>query len=89
MPPHCGLGVLGVESKGQGAACGRPLARSVGGVIMSRIELNITRTAGVNGGGYRIAAIVGGAYVSRLFLGYTRREAVRLFRAAVRAGGVA
>jgi hypothetical protein len=56
---------------------------------MSRIELTITRTAGVNGGGYRIAAIVGGAYVSRLFLGYTRREAVRLFRAAARAGGLA
>ncbi len=59
------------------------------GYTMSRIELTITRTAGVNGGGYRIAAIVGGAYVSRLFLGYTRREAVRLFRAAARAGGLA
>lgn len=56
---------------------------------MSRIELTITRTAGVNGGGYRIAAIVGGAYMSRLFLGYNKREAVRLFRAAARAGGLA
>ena len=56
---------------------------------MSRIELTITRTAGVNGGGYRIAAMVGGYYVERLFLGYTRREAVRLFRAAIRGGGVA
>jgi hypothetical protein len=55
---------------------------------MSRIELTITRTAGMNGGGYRIAAMVGGAYVSRLFMGYTKREAVRLFRAAARAGGL-
>jgi len=49
----------------------------------------VERTTGMNGGGYRIAAMVGGAYVSRLFMGYTKREAVRLFRTAVRAGGVA
>lgn len=37
-------------------------------------------------GGYRIAAIVGGYYVARVFMGYTRRDAVRLFRAALREG---
>jgi hypothetical protein len=55
---------------------------------MGRIELTITRTAGVNGGAYRIEAMIGGAYVSRLFMGYTKRQAVRLFRAAARAGGL-
>lgn len=38
-------------------------------------------------GGYRIAAIVEGYYVVRVYMGYTRRDAVRLFRASIREGG--
>lgn len=38
-------------------------------------------------GGYRVAAIVGGYYVERVYMGYTRREAVRRFRAELREGG--
>ena len=49
--------------------------------------MSITRVA--HSGAYVITAIVGGYYVSRTYYGYTRREALRLFRAAVRAGGVA
>lgn len=37
-------------------------------------------------GAYRIAAIIGGYRVVRVFMGYTRREAVRRFRAELRAG---
>jgi hypothetical protein len=37
-------------------------------------------------GGWRISAIVGGYYVEQVYYYYTKREAVRLFRAAARAG---
>ena len=42
-----------------------------------------------NYGAWRVAAIVAGYRVERAYYYYTKREAVRLFRAAVRAGGVA
>lgn len=51
---------------------------------MSRIELTIERVH--PSGAYRIAAIVGGYYVARVYMGYTRREAARRFRAELREG---
>jgi hypothetical protein len=40
-------------------------------------------------GAWRIAAIVAGYRVERAYYGHTKREAVRLFRAAARARGLA
>jgi hypothetical protein len=39
-------------------------------------------------GAWRVAAIVAGYRVERAYYGHTKREAVRLFRAAARAGGL-
>jgi hypothetical protein len=50
---------------------------------MATIERNVY-------GGYAVSAIVRGFYVRRVYYGYTRREALRLFSAAIeaaRAGG--
>lgn len=54
--------------------------------MRDRIELVIERTNGVNGGAYRVSGgYLRGEWITQLFIGYTKRDAVRLFRERVRA----
>ncbi len=54
--------------------------------MRDRIEVMVERTSGVNGGAYRLSGgYLRGEWITRLFMGYTKREALRLFREQVRA----
>jgi hypothetical protein len=54
--------------------------------MRDRIEVMVERTSGVNSGAYRVSGgYLRGEWITRLFMGYTKREAVRLFREQVRA----
>ena len=51
------------------------------------IHITAERTNGVNGGAYRLSGgyVLRDTWMSRLYIGYTKREAMRLFREQVRA----
>jgi hypothetical protein len=55
--------------------------------MRDRILITAERTNGVNGGAYRISGgyVLRDTWMTKLYLGYTKREAVRLFREQVRA----
>jgi hypothetical protein len=54
--------------------------------MRDRIEVVVERTSGMNGGAYRLSGgYLRGEWITRLFMGYTKREAMRLFREQVRA----
>lgn len=57
--------------------------------MRDRVEMMIERTSGVNGGAYRVSGgYLRGEWMTRLFIGYTKREAQRLFRKEVRETGL-